>query len=106
VFERIICGRLTKFLDQKTFFNKNQAGYQKGRSTQEHLLRLSKVVYEGFRYKKCTISVFLDCEAAFDAVWLDGSRYKLLQAGIPHKMIRIISSFLTNRSLSVLESEA
>jgi hypothetical protein len=106
MFERIVNIRLTTFLDKRSFFNQNQTGYRKARSTQEHILRLSEAIHNGFKEKKCTISIFLDCKAAFDAVWLDGMRYKLFQSGLPCKMIRLLSSFLTDRSLIVSEGDA
>ena len=103
VFEKILCQRLTSFLEQNKLISKYQAGYQKGRSTQEHILRLSQQVFNGFKEQKCTIAVFLDVEAAFDAVWTDGLLYKLHQLNIPSAFLRVLSSFLTQRKLEVHE---
>ena len=73
VFERLICERLVEFLEENNLLNKYQAGYRKGRSTQEHIFRLAQQVYNGFKSQQCTFAIFLDCEAAFDAVWTEGS---------------------------------
>jgi hypothetical protein len=101
LFERIICSRLVSILDAKNFFNPFQTGYRKGRSTQEHLFRLTQSIFNGFKQQKCTLAIFLDCESAFDAVWTNGLRYKLFEINLPSKLLRILSSFLDGRSLHV-----
>ena len=52
--------------------------------------------------------MFLDVEKAFDAVWMEGLKYKLSipEVGIPTKMIRLLSSFLTNRHLRIHQDNA
>ena len=101
VFERILCERLVEFLEENNLLNKYQAGYRKGRSTQEHIFRLAQQVYNGFKNQECTYATFLDCEAAFDAVWTNGLRYKLHQLNLPTNFLRILSSFMKNRTLKV-----
>ena len=56
------------------------------------------------KHKKA-LGVFLDVEKAFDAVWIEGLRYKL-EVGLPTKMIRLLSSFLTKRHLRVHQDNA
>ena len=101
VFERLICERLVEFLEVNNLLNKYQAGYRKGRSTQEHIFRLAQQVYNGFKSQQCTYAIFLDCEAAFDAVWRDGLMYKLYQLNLPKNFLRMLCSFLKERSLKV-----
>ena len=45
--------------------------------------------------------MFLDIQAAFDPVWLDGLRYKLRQLNIAEKFQNVLSSFLDCRTLKV-----
>ena len=101
VFERILCERLVNFLEENDLLNKYQAGYRKGRSTQEHIFRLAQQVYNGFKNRECTYATFLDCEAAFDAVWTKGLLYKMHQLNLPKNFLRILSSFLKDRTLKV-----
>ena len=101
IFERIICERLVGHLEQNNLLNKYQAGYRKGRSTQEHIFRLAQQVYNGFKTRECTMAVFLDCEAAFDAVWTNGLMFKLYQLNLPKNFLRVLCSFLKDRSLKV-----
>ena len=101
VFERLICERLVEFLEQNNLLNKYQAGYRKGRSTQEHIFRLAQQVYNGFKSQQCTYAIFLDCEAAFDAVWTNGLMFKLYQLNLPKNFLRLLCSFLKERTLKV-----
>ena len=101
IFERILCERLVDFLEENNILNKYQAGYRKGRSTQEHIFRLAQQVYNGFKKRECTFATFLDCEAAFDAVWTNGLMYKLHQLNLPKNFLRILCSFLKDRTLKV-----
>ena len=70
----------------------------------DHLLRLVEESHEGFREGNVTASLFLDAEAAFDKCWYDGIRYKIKNSlGLPDRMVRVLSSFLTDRTLQVTE---
>ena len=60
VYEKYIHFYLIQELDAKSFMNPNQAGFTKGRSTQEHLLRLSQDISNGFKERNCTLGLFLD----------------------------------------------
>ena len=101
IFEGLLSERLVTFLEQNKIITKYQAGYRRGRSTQEHIFRLSQQVFNGFKQRKCTIAVLLDVEAAFDAVWTNGLIFKLANLNLPSNFLRILCSFLKDRSLSV-----
>ena len=102
IFERIIAQRLSSFLESKNLFSKYQAGYRKGRMTTEHILRLSEETCSSFKRKQVSMSLFLDAEAAFDKAWHDAIRYKLHHVlKLPNRLVRLISSFLTDRKLTV-----
>ena len=101
IFEGLLTERLVSHLERNNMLSKYQAGYRKGRSSQEHIFRLSQQVFNGFKQKKCTIAVFLDVEAAFDAVWTEGLMYKLSKLNLPTNFLRVLCSFLKARTLSV-----
>ena len=85
-------------------FNKNQSGYRRGKMSRDHLLRLVEESHKGFREGKDSACLFLDAEAAFDKCWHDGVRFKLRNnLGLPDRLIRVLSSFLTDRTLQVFE---
>ena len=108
IFERIVASRFSAFLEKVDYFDENQAGFRKKRSTVDQLFKLSQSVSTALKKHKKAIGVFLDVEKAFDAVWLEGLKYKLgrPEIGIPTKMIRLLSSFLTNRHLRVHQNSA
>ena len=81
--------------------NIHQAAYKKGRSTQEHILRLAEDVNHAFAKQECVIAVFLDVSGAFDRVWISGLMWKLLMMRLPINLLCVIKGFLTNRSLRV-----
>ena len=71
----------------------------------DHLLRLVEEAHKGFREGDVTASLFLDAEAAFDKCWHDSIRYKLKKLlGLPDRLVRVLSSFLTDRTLQVVEN--
>ena len=69
---------------------------------------LINLVSTALKKHKKAVVVFLDVEKAFDAVSIEGLKYKLgtPEVGIPTKMIRLFSSFLTNRHLRVYRDNA
>ena len=101
IYERFIYAYLMKELEAKNFLNANQAGFTKGRSSQEHLLRLSQGVFNGFKRRDCSLALFLDVKAAFDAVWKSGLKHKINKIGLSRQMKNILFSFLDNRTLKV-----
>ena len=108
IFERIVASRFSAFLEKVDYFDENQAGFRKKRSTVDQLFKLSQSVSTALKKHKKAVGVFLDVEKAFDAVWLEGLKYKLgrPEIGIPTKIIRLLSSFLTNRHLRVHQNSA
>ena len=105
LFERLLAGRISKYIEQKGLFNKNQSGYRRGKMSSDHLLRLVEESHQGFRENNVMASLFLDAEAAFDKCWHDGVRYKLKKnLNLPDRLLRVLSSFLTDRTLQVTEA--
>ena len=101
MYERYIYVYLMKELNEKNFLNVNQAGFIKGKSTQEHLLRLAQGISNGFKKRHCTLGLFIDVKAAFDAVWKNGVKFKINKIGLSNQLENILHSFLDNRTLKV-----
>ena len=84
-------------------FAKSQSGFRRKRMTSEQLLRLLEESHCAFKKQQSTAALFLDAEAAFDRCWHSGIMYKLkVNLNLPDRIIRLISSFLTDRTLRVL----
>ena len=92
---------MSTFLEQANCYDENQAEFRKKRSTLDQLFKLSQSVSTALKKHKKAVGVFLDVEKAFDAVSSEGLKYKpgTAKVGLPTKMIRLLSSLLTNRHL-------
>ena len=89
-------------MEENDLFTVSQSGFRAKHMTAEQLLRLSEECHLSFKQKKFVAAIFLDAEAAFDKCWHNGIRYKLKKnLNLPDRMVRIMSSFLTDRSLTV-----
>ena len=97
LFERVIEQRLRSHLEHIGFINKHQSGFQKAKSTDDHLFRLSQSIMESFNRGEHMVAAFLDVEKAFDNVWHNGLRFKIFQLDLPTKMTRWLSDFLVGR---------
>ena len=102
LYERIITSRLTSHLETHKLLTPFQSGYRRGRMTTEQLFRLTEDSYNSMKKKGITAAIFLDAEAAFDQAWHDAIRYKVNEFGIPHRLVRLVSSFLCQRKLKVV----
>ena len=47
------------------------------------------------------VAVFIDVEKAFDSVWHNSLRYKLMNSELPNEIIRLMSSFISDRTITV-----
>ena len=69
--------------------------------TSEQLFRITEDSMSCMKTKGVTAALFLDAEAAFDQAWHDAIRYKLHKLNLPQRLVRLLSSFLSNRKLRV-----
>ena len=56
---------------------------------------------ENFNRGEHVVAAFLDIEKAFDNIWHNGLRYKILMLDLPTKMTRWLSDFLVGRVIQV-----
>ena len=101
LFERVIEQRLRSHLEHIGFINKHQSGFRRAKSTDDHLFRLFQSIMESFNRGEHVVATFLDVEKAFDNVWHNGLRYKILQLDLPTKMTRWLSDFLVGCVIQV-----
>ena len=101
LFEKIIAHRMRSKLEEENFFNKWQIGYRNKRCAMEHILRLADDAHIAHSRHHKGAAIFIDVENAFDSVWHNGLRYKLMNTNLPDKIVRLMSSFITDRKISV-----
>ena len=75
--ERMVNTRLTWHLENKNILIEEQAGFRKGKCTEDQITLISQSIEDGFQEKKNTVAVWVDMEKAFDRVWKKGLSYKL-----------------------------
>jgi Reverse transcriptase (RNA-dependent DNA polymerase)/Endonuclease-reverse transcriptase len=101
VLEKVIQVRLSSFAELQEVLPEAQAGFRAGRSTTDPLLRLVTGVTGALNDGHCALAAFLDISRAFDKVWHDGLVYKLLNLDVPLGMVRLLRSFLKDRTIRV-----
>lgn len=99
--EKIIYSRLMNELTPLNILPPFQFGFRKKYSTLHQLQRISEKIEEGFENKSFTATVFLDVAQAFDKVWLEGLKSKMIKLNISSHLKAIIFSFLENRTFAV-----
>jgi hypothetical protein len=101
IFERILTNRLNLVLESNNLLPPEQFGFRAQRSTHNPIVELQTDITKHANLAECTVGVFLDIERAFDKVWHDGLIQKLFNIRLNLKFVKLISSFLSNRSCRV-----
>lgn len=102
--ERMVKNRLVYWLEQNRKFDKHQAGFRRGRSTEDQLLKMIQSIGDGFnrRPPNRTLLALIDFSRAFDRVWHNGLYRKMCDEGIPKCIIQWTRGFLRERRGQVL----
>ena len=101
-FEKIILAKLNDFEFDNNIFIKQQCGFRPQHSTIHQVLRITENISFGFNNNKSTGMVMLDLRRAFDSVWHDGLLHKLIQHNYPNHLIKLLQSFLHDRTAFVV----
>eukprot|EP00745_Piridium_sociabile_P037673 TRINITY_DN6865_c0_g1_i3.p1 TRINITY_DN6865_c0_g1~~TRINITY_DN6865_c0_g1_i3.p1 ORF type:complete len:1255 (-),score=165.91 TRINITY_DN6865_c0_g1_i3:139-3903(-) len=101
VYERIIQIRLQYFFDKNNIIPKFQAGFRKGRSVNDHIVRLSEHIRKAKAKNKLMLSCFFDISKAFDTVWYAKLLQTFKTTNISSNLFKFISDFISNRSIKV-----
>ena len=101
LLEKIINRKLVSWAEDLNLLPPEQSGFRTKRSCQDHILRITQHVTNGFNNKKLTGAVFFDLEKAFDTTPHAGIIHKLEKNNIHLHLLAWIISFLTQRSFKV-----
>ena len=104
LFERIVLGRPTYFLEQQNILSPVQAGFRPGRSTVDQVLLLSQSIADSFHQSKPgarTVLATVDFAKAFDSVWHSALLSKLISLDLPLCFVEWIRSYLSDRRSKV-----
>ncbi|CAG4957977.1 unnamed protein product [Colias eurytheme] len=103
VFESLLLPMLRPYLSPRA----EQFGFREAHSTTLQVTRVLHHLSSALNKNERAVAVLLDIEKAFDRVWHEGLIYKILTATqCPARLVRILHSFLSNRSFHVSVSSA
>lgn len=106
ILEKIINAELKQLFFDRDFLIPEQFAFRVGHTTTLQLARLVNKIKLNYNINHTTSMALLDLEKAFDVVWIDALIYKMIKATFPSSLIKIIQSYLTNRTFAVKLSEA
>lgn len=101
VFEKVFLKRINTHISDISILPEFQFGFRPGHSTNHQIARVVKLIRENFSKKHSTGMVLLDLKSAFDSVWHDGLVFKMKRANFPTYLVKLVLSFLSERSFAV-----
>ena len=102
-FGKLLNKRFVNYLENNALANPLQYGFRKGRSCVSSLALMYEYIVRkksGQQHYKVSV-VSRDISGAFDRVWHKKLIELLSYLGLPHLFIKILSSFLMNRSIRI-----
>lgn len=101
ILEKILRDKLCDSLSDNGIIMQEQFGFREGHSTVHQIKRIVNIIKQNKECRRSTGIILLDIEKAFDSVWHNGLLYKLKTFGTPIYLIKMIASFLRDRSFVV-----
>ena len=102
IYSRIINNKLKDFLEQNNCIRDTQFGFRKKRGTSSLLTQMYELIARTKCNKKTLVTIVSrDVSKAFDKLWRRGLIYKLIEMGLPNKMIKILNSYLNDRYAAI-----
>ena len=100
IFEKIIAGRLSYFLEFHNLLNEKQFGFRPYRGTHMPISLLNMIVEENKKQRRCTLIATRDVHKAFDTVWHKGILYKFNKLpDISYHFLSFLNSYLKTREI-------
>jgi hypothetical protein len=97
VLEKIMCNRLTKFLNDNKVLSNSQYGFRRKHSTIHPIIHLLNEVTKASTAKKYTLAIFCDLRKAFDTCNHEILIKKLRKIGITNNELNWFVSYLSGR---------
>ncbi|XP_063613809.1 uncharacterized protein LOC134787049 [Penaeus indicus] len=101
ILERIITNRLNTHLEANNIHNPRQYGFRAHRGTESAIALAYEEVALGLANKKQTNIILRDISKAFDKVWHDRLKLKIINLQLPHNFTRLLCNFLNNRTANI-----
>jgi hypothetical protein len=101
IFERALAEQMTEHMEASYLFHPSQYGFRKGLSCELALNEIIDYWRESLNDKKVVASILLDLKKAFDTVDHLLVVNKLKYYNFDHQAIKMLDSYLANRSYSI-----
>ena len=101
IYEQAMAERLNTYLESNSLLTKSQFGFRKGMSTENALIDFTSYVYRSLDTKQHVAGVFLDFSKAFDTLDHNILIQKMEHLGIKGPVIKLFTSYLSNRKQTV-----
>ena len=101
IIEKIVCNRLTSFLDFNNLISNSQYGFRKNHSTLHPLVHFLNYVSKALDKKEHCIAIFCDLRKAFDTCNHQILLKKLFNLGVRGLELKWFEDYLSNRMQTV-----
>ncbi|CAF4043758.1 unnamed protein product [Rotaria magnacalcarata] len=101
LMEKMVCFRLTWYLEANNILAASQFGFRQFRSTLDPLVLLENSIGNAFRERKILLAVFFDLEKAYDTTWRFGIVKTLFDIGLRGALPIFIRGFLSKRQFQM-----
>jgi ribonuclease HI len=101
--ERMFSERLYFMAESNGWFASIQAGFRRGHSCADQIIRITQAIEDGFQQTKMNraVLVLLDYSKAFDMVWRQRLLLTMAEKGVPLICVKWLAGFLSNRRARV-----
>ena len=99
LFERLLIGRINKFLLSNNKLNPRQDGFSKQRSTIHSLHSFRNFAMKNAKNNRSTVAIFLDISGAFDNACWQLIIESLKRKDCPNYLTNLIISYFQNRNI-------
>jgi hypothetical protein len=101
ILERFVATKLVNHLELNKLLSKNQFGFQKGKNTEQNLIKALNIISNAINNGEYCIGIFIDLRKAFDVCSHKILLKKLQKFGVNNVALEWFRSYLANRKQQV-----